>query len=224
MMFAAPFALLLLSASPAERPAGIPDWHSAAARGGPGEGEFMEGYADCVVHGWAEPAQELLATLPESSEQAAAADRLEAAGQCLHSGSVRMYAFELRGAIAEMLMRRGRLPARFTPPFPPGESYESFTARLLAPRGGRPVKPVTREIMLFRWFGYCGVERNRAGVEALMATKVHSKQEVDALDRLSATLAQCSPSRELRATVPQMRALLAEPLFWRRAAGGAPDG
>jgi hypothetical protein len=219
---AAASLLMLLAGSAAERPAGVPDWHASANRGPPGEGEFMEGYADCVVHGWADKAQELLATLPDSPEQTAAVERLDEAGQCLHSGWVQFWVFQLRGAIAEMLMRRSRMPASFKAPVPAGQSYQRFTGTLIAAHTKTP-NARSREMIRMRWFGYCAVERNRSGVEALLATKVHSKQEVLALDALSPTLADCtSAAGALHATVPQMRALIAEPLYWRRAAEASP--
>ena len=202
----------------------VPNWRSSKNYGGALEAEFTHGWAECIVDRWPELAQALLETMPESRAQGEAIAGLADAGQCIHSGEVAVYTFSYRGAIAERLLKSRRPARSFKPPFEPDETYESFTRKLMANGSGDESSFQIRRIRIARWVGYCAGQRNRPAVEALLRTKLRSKQEIVALEGLVPTFAGClPPTRRLFASIPEIRTLLAEPLYWRRAAEAAPE-
>ena len=202
----------------------VPHWGRAKPTGQTTEIELPQVFAECVVTYWPKFGEALLATVPESEDERKAAERLtKDAGICLRRGADTLKAHQVRGAIAEVLLRSdGRPLSDIAAPFSPRETPASFVRKISAGNSKRASDADARTGAVARWAAYCAVRKNSSAVQSLLKTQAGSGEELASLDQLNQTLSGClTGGQKLDATVRSIRAHLAEALYWHRLANGS---
>jgi hypothetical protein len=194
----------------------IPRWEMPVVASTAKAVRTLHTYSACLVSKVKDPSA-LLRTPPESAEQAAVVRKLTGKSRgCYFDGQLRFQAYLFRGAMAEALFRAKLPPLGEGPaPAPPPDSFEQFSARLIA-GSRRPIDEEGRQIVMGRWLGYCSAYENPGGIAAVLQAEPSTPSEIAALRAMRPTLEGCL----FRGTTASMdaiavRALLAEALYQR---------
>jgi hypothetical protein len=203
------------AAAPTSSRTAPPRWEVPVPKGEAIAIQALRAYSACMASVPEAPA--LLRTTPGTAEERAVLRALVRGGKkCRLNGQLRVLAYMLRGAIAEVLYsaEAGRRTGKLSPASP-AETFSAFTARLTAAARDGP-DPVDRQIFAWRWMAYCAVHRDPAATAALLRSASSGAMEIAALRALRPALEACLPQEhwaDLRAVT--IRALVAEALFQR---------
>lgn len=187
--------------------------------------QAMADFARCVVshRQRRQRAEQFLRTLPGDPTFQGAATNLSTSGcvPTVAEGQTRMR-FQpdlLRASLFSALYQRdyGRAPAADLRAVPPLVIADEFNG---------PTASVPDSLVFTRTVSDCVARANAPAVHALLLTRISSREEQPALERVRPAVAQCLPAgRELRFSRSMLRGFLAEAMYkLRRAATASTAG
>jgi hypothetical protein len=199
----------------------VPNWASAGYKPNSKRLLYVRRLAECIVIYWRRDAENLLSTIPGSEAQSSAAKSMaEKASSCLSFGQIGAPAHQLRGALAEALLK-ARRPGSVDP-LKGVADYSTFSSQLTAADLDGRLDAEDKNLLVARWAAVCAVRRDRDAAASVLETQPATPEELVSLQSLNSTFSACLGAGDrLKVTAQSMRSFLAEALYWRGSATGA---